>query len=479
MGSRATEILLGIDVGTGGARAVAATAEGEVRAESQIAIADSLADGTRHEQDPQEWWPAASAAVRRTLETLGGSREDIVGVAVTSTSGSLVLTDSRGQPLRPAILYDDARGAGEAAGLNQKLLPEDSQFNPSFSLVKALWVRRHEPGVWEKARCLLHPTDWLTAKLSGGFGTSDESNALKLGYDSQNGTWGRAVELAGLPIEMLPRVVTPGTQVGAVSKVASEETGLPEGVPVLAGATDGMAGLVACGASEPGNANTTLGTTIVWKILSETRPRLAAGMYCHRHPAGLWAPGAASNTGPGSLRAEDANHTPADLDRLAGPHLPCPNVCYLLRTKGERFPFVSSDAETFFEVKPAGSVESWAAQLQSLAFVERWGYERLQESGVIVGSKIFSTGSAAASGVLSQTRANVMGREIIQCRHAYSAFGAAILAASTILFGGDLRAAIRGMTHAGVSYAPDPALKGRYDSLYGAFRDACARRGYR
>lgn len=474
------EIALGIDVGTSGARALAATAQGDVLAEAQIAIADSLADGTRHEQDPQEWWSAACSAVKDVLEKLtgAGSRDAFAGVAVTSTSGSLVLADSSGLPVRPAILYDDARGAAEADELNRRLPQDAAQFNSSFSLIKAAWVRRDEPAIWDQTHFLLHPADWLTGKLTGQFGIADESSALKLGYDSETATWGQAVALAGIPAAMLPRVVRPGTQVGEVWSKVAEETGLRPGTPVLAGATDGMASLIASGAREPGDANTTLGTTIVWKVLSEAKPQLTAGMYCHRHPCGLWAPGAASNTGPGSLLRDAASAAPAEMDRLAAEHLPSPTLCYLLRSKGERFPFLNPEAESFFERRPASAGEFHPAQLQSLAFVERWGYERLQECGVAVGDDVYSTGGAAASTVLSQLRANVLSRVIIQCHHSNSAFGAAILAASATLFAGDMNSAMRGMTRVSASYPPDRTATDRYDNLYAAFRAACARRGY-
>jgi len=474
------EIALGIDVGTSGARALAATAKGDVLAEAQIPIADSLADGTRHEQDPQEWWRAVCSAVKSTLEKLAasGSRAAVAGVAVTSTSGSLVLADVNGSPARPAILYDDSRGAADADDLNRRLPREAAQFNPSFSLVKAAWVRREEAAIWDRTRFLLHPADWLTGKLTGQFGTTDDSNALKLGYDSETAAWGPAVALAEIPAAMLPRVVRPGTPVGTISNQAGDESGLLPGTPVLAGATDGLASLIASGACEPGDANTSLGTTIVWKVLSESRPRLAEGMYRHRHPRGLWAPGAASNTGPGSLRVERASIPPAEMDRLAAEHLPSSHLCYMLRSRGERFPFLHPEAETFFEGHAASPGEFRAAQLQSLAFVERWGYERLQECGVVVGKRVFSTGSAAGSGVLSQLRANVLKREIIQCRHFSSAFGAAILSASATMFGGDPKSTMQGMTRVDKRYLPDRSTMDQYDSLYAAFRAACARRGY-
>jgi xylulokinase len=401
-----------------------------------------------------------------------------MGVAVTSTSGSLVLADIQGEPLRAAILYDDARGQAAADDLNRQLSEAPDKINSSYSLAKALWVRQQEPALWERARYVLHPADWLTGKLTGQFGVSDYSNALKLGYDQEREDWTAAVGVADIPREMLPKVVRPGQQVGVVSAQAGEETGLPAGVPVLAGATDGLASLVASGATRAGHANTTLGTTLVWKALSRTKPRLSAGMYCHHHPCDLWVPGAASNTGPGCLRPDDPALDPAEMDRRAAPHLPTSVQCYLLGSRGERFPFLNRDAVSFVEGTAASPDESYAAQLQSIACVERWGYERLEECGVTIGNEVFSAGSAAASPVLSQLRANMLRRAVTRCEQPAASFGAAILAAGEVLYGGDLTAAMRCMTRIIASCEPEPEACEQFEQAYRLFRGACTARGY-
>jgi sugar (pentulose or hexulose) kinase len=480
MVSEIPAVVIGLDVGTSGIRALAVTARGVVLAEGQAGITDYRAPGAIHEQEALEWWRAVCQTLRRLREELRkeAAATSTAGIAVTSTSGSLVLADASGFPVRPAILYDDGRGAALAEYLNRSLSKHEAQFNSSFSLIKAAWVRQEEPAVWERARHLLHPADWLAGKLTGQFDTSDYSNALKLGYDPEVGGWSKAVSRLKVPPQALPRVVRPGTQVGTVSSQAGAETGLEPGTPVMAGATDGMASLIASGASEPGHANTTLGTTLVWKVLSRSKPRLALGMYCHRHPADLWAPGAASNTGPGSLRWEGPNVEPLEMDRAAANYLPAATLCYLLPSKGERYPFLNPAAETFIEGKPASPAERYAAQLQSLAFVERWGYERLEECGVAVGGTVFSAGSAAASPVFSQLRAHVLTRAVARCQYPTSALGAAILAATDAFFGGDLTAAIRGMTRVCARYEPSRALAERFAPVYTSFRAACACRGY-
>ena len=473
--------VVGIDVGTSGVRGVAVSPAGELLAEGDEKIRrDHRAAGGIHEQDPEEWWEALCSVGRTIAKTLKekSGEVELRGVAVTSTSGSLVVADAAGAALRPAILYDDGRGAEIAEELNKQGGAQGLALGPSFSLVKAAWVRQHEPALWERTRYLLHPADWLTGKLTGGFGISDFTNALKLGYDPESSSWSGTVRAAGLLDDRLPLVRRPAEQVGQVSAVAAAATGLPARTPVLAGATDGMASVVASGASRPGEANTTLGTTLVWKVLHDGKPAARGGIYFHLHPGGLWVPGAASNTGLGSIRPAGGAASLEEMDRLAANYFPTSVVCYMLSGKGERFPFANPEAKSFVEGNPRDAGESYAAQLQSMAFVERWGYEVLEGCGVKVGGRVFSTGAAARSAVLSQLRANVLGRTVVQSRYPTAAFGAAILAATGALFSGKIFDAIQAMTSIWESYDPARDLAPAFDEQYRSFRDACARRGY-
>jgi xylulokinase len=474
-------VLLGLDVGTSGVRAVAVTPAGQLLGEANQKIQrDHRAPGGIHEQDPDEWWEALCFVLRAIVKSLNEplAHAQWQGVAVTSTSGSLVVADSEGRPLRPAILYDDGRGVEIAQELNQQAGAPGTPLGPSFSLVKAAWVAREEPSVWERTRHLLHPADWLCGKLSGEFGVSDFTNALKLGYDPESGAWNAGVRAARLPAERLPAVRRPGEQVGEVSCEAASETGLPAGLPVLAGATDGMASVIASGASRVGDANTTLGTTLVWKVLHDGKPAARGGIYFHLHPGGWWVPGAASNTGLGSVEAPAGAASREELDRLASRYFPTPVVCYRLSGQGERFPFANPKAAPFRDGQPRDAEEWYAAQLQSIAFVERWGYEILASCAIPVGDRVFSTGAAAASPVLSQLRADVLGRRVLQTRHPSAAFGAAILAAAGTVFGGDVLHAIESMTSVLESYSPSGDLAAAFNDIYHSFREACARRGY-
>jgi D-ribulokinase len=515
MDSQNQPVVIGLDVGTSGVRCVAVLARGEVIAGARAPVSDLYAPGSAHEQDPGAWWRAVCQTLREVKGKLdsGAGRPEIAGIAVTSTSSSLVLVDADGEPVRPAMLYDDGRAGAAAAELNAQLPAGEAPINASFSLAKALWVSQFEPSVWRRTAHILHPADWLTARLTGTFGVSDYSNALKLGYEFERGGWIGAVGRSGIPASMLPRVVAPGDQVGVISRQAAEQKGLRQGIPVLAGASDGLASFVGSGASKPGHANTTLGTTLVWKVLSAETPRLGPGMYCHHLPGALRIPGAASNTGPGSLRYDypgpgsirsdypgpgdypgsgslrhdypasstpevaRPHRSPHDMDRDASASLPTSVQCYLLGSRGERFPFFNPKAEAFFEGHPESPEEAHAAQLQSLACVERWGYERLEGSGTAVGNEVYSAGSAATSPVYSQLRANVLNRHVLRTATPTASFGAAILAAATVFYAGDLAAAMSAMTHVVESHAPQSDAVDRFAAAYQAFRSACSLHG--
>ena len=269
-------IFIGIDVGTSGVRAAAAGVTGTVLAEAECPLNSVRPPGSSiHEQDPQEWWKAVCLTVKQTVAKLKllDCAIEVGGTAVTSTSGTLVVVDKYGKPLRPAILYDDGRAAAIAQEINQQGKPPTIRLNASFSLAKAAWLRREEPGVWSQIRYLLHPADWLSGKLTGQYGMSDTSNVLKLGYEPETGRWNDAVWLAGVSKEQLPQVASPGKVVGVISTKASADTGLPVDSKVMAGATDGMTGLLASGVNQFGHANTTLGTTLIWKVLVEQKPK--------------------------------------------------------------------------------------------------------------------------------------------------------------------------------------------------------------
>jgi D-ribulokinase len=379
-------LFLGIDIGTGGVRALAATESGAAAAAASAPLEPAVLapQEGRHEQPPDAWWQAtcrATAAVIDRLRAAGFAREQLAAVSLDGTSGTLVAVDAAGRPLRPAMMYNDPRAASEAEQLNvaagefcEKL---GYRFAASYALAKIAWLRRHEPEVFARTARFVHQTDYAMGRLAGDFAVTDYSNALKTGYDLLDECWPAWIEDELGIMDRVPRVVPPGTPVGEVSRMAAAETGLPAGLPVVAGATDGTAAFLASGVCREGDYNATLGTTLVFKGLSRRLCRHPQGLvYCHKLPGGWWLPGAAGNVGCQWIAALFPGCDERAMDQAAANLLPTLGLAYPLVGTGERFPFLSATAQGFLP-ESADPIARFAACLQGTAMVERLGYEVL------------------------------------------------------------------------------------------------------
>ncbi len=478
-------LVLGVDVGTGGVRVVAVTEGGEVAASSAIGFdAEILAPRQGcHEQPPAAWWRAVCQATRATVAMLQAKdRQRLSAIAVDGTSGTLVAVDQTGQPLRPALMYNDPRASAEADALNAAA--GDScdklgyRFHASFALAKIAWLRNHEPAVFAKAARFIHQADYVVEQLIGQPAATDHSNALKTGYDLIDERWPAWInEHLGIAAQ-LPPVVAPGVSIGKVSARAAEQTDLPAGLSVVAGATDGTAALLASGARRPGDYNTTLGTTLVFKGISSQLCRHPDGIiYCHKLPGGWWLPGAASNTGAEWIASMFPGGDVCALDQLAARRLPSPCLVYPLVRAGERFPFLAPQAEGFCCPEPSTTADRYAACLQGVALLERLGYQVLDAAAGAGGGQVYSTGGGSRSDVWMQCRATVAGRTIHRPACGESAFGAAVLAAAGSCFG-SLSEAIERMVRIDRSFSPDPRQTPIYDEMFELFRGELRRRGY-
>jgi D-ribulokinase len=473
-------LLLGIDLGTTGVRAMAVSEQGVVAASAAVQLdrAALVHEGVCHEQLPEAWWQAVCRATGALLERLDGAeggKDSIQAVSADGTSGTLVALDDTARPLRPAIMYNDARASAEAAHLNEVAAGFCAKlgyrFAASFALAKIVWLRQCEPHVFRRVRWFAHQADYVLWRLTGECGVSDYSNALKTGYDLVDDRWPAWVgDLPGVA-ERLPRVVPPGARIGAVTSAAARATGLPEGLPVVAGATDGTAAFLASGARRPGDYNTTLGTTLVFKGIAERMCRHPDGIiYCHKLPGGRWLPGAASNVGCQWIEAWFPGTDPADADADAASRLPSDCLAYPLVCTGERFPFHSAAAEGFFVPDPDGVAARYAACLQGTALVERLAYEVLDGVTGATGGEVYSTGGGSRSDVWMQCRADATGRVIHRPECAESALGAAILAASGANCT-SMDAAVERMVRIERTFVPCPFHAARYNSLFERFRE--------
>ncbi|MCO6453107.1 MAG: hypothetical protein J5I90_20165 [Caldilineales bacterium] len=481
--------VLGIDVGTQGARVVACDARGKVAAQAAESFPQSWSENLPPgwaEQDPETWWAATVSCLRRVIADLsdaGHRPETIEAISLTSTSGTVLPVDANGAALRPAMMYNDSRSGEEAARVQgagrEQAERLGYRFSSSFALCKILWLREHEPLVFDQASLFIHAADFIVGRLTGDYGLSDFSNALKTGYDLQRDCWPQFIESdLGIPISKLPRVQRPGTKLAAICPTCALETGLPVGVPVLAGMSDGCASQISTGAVSPGDWNSTLGTTLVVKgVTAELLTDPAGRIYSHRHPDGFWLPGGASNTGGEAIARRFPRERWNDLNAYALELSPTDTILYPLARRGERFPFADPAAEGFALRPVEDEAVSYAAHLEGVGYLERLSYEMLAGLGAEIGDTIYSAGGATHSRIWSQIRADILGRTLARPEVTGGAMGAAILAAAGTWYDG-LIPATRAMVRLEEHVEPRPALAAAYDERYQQFRAACAQRGY-
>ena len=447
------DLVAGVDLATADVRVEVADGSGRVKAHAQVGLPRPVrSEPGRSEQDARAWWPAVAHCLRQATASVSpGDR--IVAVAVAATSGSVLLADKAGEPVGPALLYDDQRAPATA---------------------RWAWLL-DQPGAAEAASYAWHASDLVVGRLLGDRPPTDWSHALKTGFDPGRGGW----EADDAAADLRPRVLPPTSLAGVVSHRAAAETGLPAGCQVRLGMTDGCAAQVAAGADRPGRFVTVVGTTLVVKGATEDRiDDPGAGVYSHRHPDGWWLPGGASNTGGGSLVSRFPEADLADLDRGATARGPAQAVCYPLSGQGERFPFAAPDATEIWTARPADALETYRAVLEGVAFVERLGYERLAALGAKAIPPLGTAGGGSRSPLWSAIRSTVLGVPVVRSPSADTAFGACVLAAVGTLHR-TLSAATDSMVAAaGPPVEPVDAERRQLDENYGRFVEALTDRGW-
>ena len=454
-------VYVGLDLGTGSARALAADADGTVLGRGEAPL-HSRRDGDRHEQDPRRWWDAAAAACREALREIAPAR--VCAVATCATSGTILLVDRDGEPLTPALMYDDGRAREQAQRLG---------LAASWALPKLHWLLEHDPIARRPGARLAHQPDVVTRRLVGHVVAADASHALKTGYDPA-----RCRFAPGERDDLLPDVVAPGTRLGEVCADAAAQTGLAPGVPVIAGMTDGCAAQIAAGALRPGDCNSVLGTTLVLKGCARRRiDDRARGVYSHRAPDGTWLPGGASSSGAGVLPATFPGRDLDELGRRAAEHERTRVLAYPLVSRGERFPFAAPAAEAFMLGTPAGDGEHAAALMQGVALVERLCFEQLAALGAPLGGELSLTGGTTRNRAWCQWRADALGRPVRLPEQSASAFGMAILAAAAAR-DEPVAEVARRMSRTLAVIVPREALRAHLDEQYARLVGELQRRGW-
>jgi xylulokinase len=283
---------IGLDIGTGGSRALLVNRNGEVVA----AHTEAHEDITMHrplwaEQRPENWWDASVGAIRGVLAASGVSGKDIKGIGLSGQMHGLVVLDSDNNVIRPSLIWCDQRSQKQVDWVNGKVGKArvlECIANPvltGFTLPKLLWVRDNEPALYARVRKVLLPKDYVRFRLTGEFATEVSDASGTALFDVVNRRW--SFELAdalGIDRSVLPRCYESSEITGAVSKETAALTGLAEGTPVVGGGGDQAASAVGNGIVETGVVSCTLGTSgVVFAHMDQVAydPQGRVHTFCH------------------------------------------------------------------------------------------------------------------------------------------------------------------------------------------------------
>jgi len=260
---------LGIDVGTSGTKALVMDARGRVLSTATGTHGISAPRPGWSEQNPDDWWASTVHAVRAAVMKAKIDARQVAGIGLSGQMHGLVITDGAGRPLRPSIIWNDqrtgpqAKEIEDAVGGKRKLIDlVGNVAMTSFTLTKLLWVRRHEPRVYEKIKHMLLPKDYVRLCLTGEYmgEVSDMSGTLILDQKTRN--WSdRIISIFQLDRDILPPVVESHQVAGRLTSSAAEALGLAEGVPVVGGGGDQPAGAVGNGVVDDALTSATMGTS--------------------------------------------------------------------------------------------------------------------------------------------------------------------------------------------------------------------------
>ncbi|WP_373538078.1 FGGY-family carbohydrate kinase [Microcoleus sp.] len=426
-------LYLGIDFGTTGARSTIIDSQGTIHCETEYTFADP-----QQTELPSVWQNALSAVIEQIPPTI---RNQVRAIALDGTSSTVMLCDTDGIPVCEPILYNDARGAAVTETLRAIAPDNHTVLSATSSLAKLLWFCRGgapvpAPSIVEGGHrgtaptVFLHQADWLAFLLHGKLGISDYHNALKLGFDVDTLCYPNWLiqGIASAATPKLPQVVAPGTPVGEVRDEVRSRFGFPRDCTVCAGTTDSIAAFLASRVNSPGEAVTSLGSTLAVKLLSHTRVDDSRyGIYSHKL-GDLWLVGGASNTGGAVLRNFFTDVELANYSTKINPEQESLLDYYPLLKNGDRFPINDPNLAPRLEPRPADSVEFLHGLLESIARIEARGYQLLQELGATPLTKVYTAGGGAKNAVWSAIRKRYLKVPVVTPVQTAAAYGTALLA---------------------------------------------------
>ena len=440
--------IVALDVGTTAVKVCLFTEEMRLAARASIEYALKRPAPGRAEADAQTYTDAVREGVAQALAEAGDCEPRAVCAATQGET--LAPADENGTPLRPFIVWLDARAQEQALELGKRI-PENVFYETTglpaidgaLPLSKILYIREKEPDVWERTHKVLLLEDYLLHFMTGRFVTEKSLQSSTGWFDiRRDRLWGDALGAAGIEPEKLPEPLEPGARAGSLTKEAARAFGLPEGIPVMAGAMDQTASAFAFAGARPGVVTETTGTALVLAACTDA-PVFSGGhkVTIYRHAkAGKYLYVPICNTAGMALKwfrdefcrdlAQDAGGYAA-LDRLADAIPPgCEGLTCLPFLAGCVDPDTCPEARAVFAGAGLSTTRAHFVRsiMEAIAFLEKDCLRMLEDLGCRA-ETVFALGGGARSPLWLSIKADACGRKFIapQCAEA-TALGAAMLA---------------------------------------------------
>ena len=475
-------ILLGLDVGTGGARALAMDEKGNVVAETSASYPLHSPRPGWTEQDPADWWRAAKEVLGRVAAKI--EDEKIVGLGLTGQMHGSVFLDSSDEVIRPALLWNDQRTGEQCEKITRSVGERrliEIAGNPAltgFQAPKILWLRDEEPENYGKVDCILLPKDYVRLRLTGEHATDASDAAGTLLLDVRRRNWsGEILDAVELPSEWMPTVYEGSESTGTLRKEMAEELGLPAGIPVAAGGGDNAAAAVGTGIVREGLVSSSVGTSGVLFAYTDAFSPDPSGRlhaFCHAMPGAYHLMGVTLSAG-GSLAwwREALMDDYAALVEAASEIAPgSEGLIFLPYLTGERTPLLDPNARgSFFGLTARHDIPHMTrAVMEGVIFSLRDSLEIMRDLGVPV-EEVRATGGGARSALWRELQADIYGAPI---RRTVSeegpAYGASLLAGVAANIYGNVREASSLVTLREEVTEPNSERASAYEEYYGVYR---------
>ncbi|MEK9668281.1 MAG: FGGY-family carbohydrate kinase [Deltaproteobacteria bacterium] len=371
--SEESALALGIDIGTSGVRAVLMNSKFDVVAHSSSLMSDF---GPNH-RSPVVWWKSLESALEQLRTEAPEQWRQVLGISVDGTSGTMLALNNEFEPIGDALMYNDPVENPDILEQIREHAPRESAAHGATSGLAKLMTLQELPGCHR----VLHQADWVLGKFIGKYRWSDENNSLKTGYDPILREWPNWISQTKARRELLPDPKEPGQVTGEIDQKIADRFGLAKDIKIVSGTTDGCAAFLATGATEIGDGVTSLGSTLVVKILSD-QPVFAPeyGIYSHRI-GDQWLPGGASNTGGNVLTHFFSDEELIRHSRNIDPETQINLDYYPLLKAGERFPINDPVFPPRLEPRPPDDQTFLHGLLLGMSKVEALAYKRLKELG--------------------------------------------------------------------------------------------------